>query len=373
MIDATSTGRQLDRRVFALAVPAVGALLADPLLGVVDTAVAGRVSVTALGALGLGTALLGAGTWIFNFLVFGTTSAVARAAGAGRGDLAGRRVVHATAVADVLGVVVAVAVFVGAQALVRLSGAVDDLVEPATAYLRVRAVGLPFVLVAMVGHGAFRGVGDTRTPLLVVVVANVVNATLDIVLVVFGDGGLVGIAWATVAAEVVAVAMLAVLIRRTGLELSGHGLPSRSEVGVLLRVSRDVVLRTGGLVGGLLLVAAAAARIDAATAAGHQVLYQVFILAAFAQDSLAIAGQSLVGNALGRDDRDLARRLARRLLGWGTLLGLAYRRRAATRWAGWCRGCSPTMPRWSPWSAPPGRSARSSRCPVASRSSSTAC
>lgn len=316
------TGRQLDRRIFALAVPAVGALLADPLLGVVDTAVAGRVSITALGALGLGTALLSAGTWVFNFLVFGTTSAVARAAGAGRDDLAGRRVVHATAVAAVLGVVVAVLVYVGAEWLVRVSGAVDELVEPAAAYLRVRAVGLPLVLVAMVGHGAFRGVGDTRTPLVVVVIANVVNATLDVVLVVLGDGGLTGIAWATVAAEAIAVVLLALLIRRTGLQLQGHGLPTRSEVGVLLRVSRDVVLRTGGLVGGLLLVAVAAARIDAATAAGHQVLYQVFILAAFAQDSLAIAGQSLVGNALGREDRDLARRLTRRLLGWGTGLGL---------------------------------------------------
>lgn len=316
------TGRQLDRRILALAVPAVGALLADPLLGVVDTAVAGRVSVTALGALGLGTALLSAGTWVFNFLVFGTTSAVARAAGAGRDDLAGRRVVHATAVAVGLGVVVAVLVYLGAEWLVRVSGAVDELVEPAAAYLRVRAVGLPLVLVAMVGHGAFRGVGDTRTPLFVVVVANVVNATLDVVLVVLGDGGLTGIAWATVAAEAVAVVLLALLVRRTGLQLAGHGLPTRTEVGVLLRVSRDVVLRTGGLVGGLLLVAVAAARVDAATAAGHQVLYQVFILAAFAQDSLAIAGQALVGNALGRGDRDLVRRLTRRLLGWGTGLGL---------------------------------------------------
>jgi MATE family multidrug resistance protein len=174
----------------------------------------------------------------------------------------------------------------------------------------------------MVGHGAFRGVEDTRTPLLVVVVANVVNATLDVVLVVWGDGGLTGIAWATVAAEAVAVVLLAGLIRRTGLTLTGHGLPSRAEVADLLRVSRDVVLRTGGLVGGLLLVAAAAARVDTATAAAHQVLYQVFIFSAFLQDSLAVAGQALVGNALGRDDDADVLRLTRRLLGWGVGLGV---------------------------------------------------
>ena len=320
--DAPATGRQLDRRILALAVPAVGALLADPLLGVVDTAVAGRVSVTALGALGLGTALLGAGTWVFNFLVYGTTSAVARAIGAGRDDLAGRRVVHATAVAIGLGLVVAAVVGLFAEPIVRLSGAVDELVEPTATYLRVRAVGLPFVLVAMVGHGAFRGVEDTRTPLVVVVVANVINATLDIMLVVLGDAGLAGIAWATVAAEVTAVVMLGVLIRRTGLTLSGHGLPTRAEALELLRVSRDVVLRTGGLVGGLLLIAAAAARVDAATAAAHQVLYQVFIFSAFLQDSLAVAGQALIGTAIGRDDDAYALRLTRRLLGWGVGLAL---------------------------------------------------
>ena len=317
------SGRQLDGRILGLAVPAVGALLADPLLGVVDTAVAGRVSVTALGALGLGTALLGAGTWVFNFLVYGTTSAVARAAGAGHDDLAGRRVVHATAVAVGLGVVVALVVGLLAEPIVRLSGAVDELVAPTAAYLRVRAVGLPFVLVAMVGHGAFRGVEDTRTPLLVVVVANVVNATLDVVLVVYGDGGLTGIAWATVAAEVVAVVLLATLVRRTGLQLTGHGLPTRAEAAELLRVSRDVVLRTGGLVGGLLLVAAAAARVGTATAAAHQVLYQVFLFSAFLQDSLAVAGQALVGNAIGRGDDGLALRLTRRLLGWGVGLAVA--------------------------------------------------
>ena len=103
----------------------------------------------------------------------------------------------------------------------RLRARSTTLVAPAASYLRVRAVGLPFVLVGMVGHGAFRGVGNTRTPLLVVVVVPTSSTpALDVVLVVLGDGGLVGIAWATVAAEVIAVVLLAALVRRTGLELA---------------------------------------------------------------------------------------------------------------------------------------------------------
>ena len=315
--------RTIDRRVVALAVPAVGALVADPLLGVVDTAVAGRVSTAALGALGLSVALLGAGTWVFNFLVYGTTSAVARAVGADDAVAAGRRVVHAAVVATGIGLVVATLLLVGAPTLVRAADAVPELVPPAVDYLRVRAVGLPFLLLAMVGHGAFRGVGDTRTPLLVVLLANVVNATLNVVLVVYGGFGLAGIAWATVAAEVLAVVVFAVLLRRLDLDLTGHGLPDRAALKELLVVSRDIVLRTGGLLLGLLLVASAAARVGVVTAAAHQVLYQVFLLSSFLLDALAVAGQAIVGGALGRGDTALALATARRLVRWGIGAGLA--------------------------------------------------
>jgi Na+-driven multidrug efflux pump len=272
------TTRQIDRRVVALAIPAVGALIADPLLGVVDTAVAGRVSVTALGALGLGTALLTAGTWIFNFLVVGTTTSVARAMGAGDAEAAGRRVAHAAWIAAGLGLVVGAALLVGADLFVRTTGAVDALVDPAVTYMRIRAVGLPFILLGMVGHGALRGVGDTRT-------------------------------------------MLAVR-RRAGLLLSGHGRPNRAAVRAMFVVSRDVVLRTGGLLLGLLLIATAAARVDIATAAGHQVLFQIYLLTAFVQDSVAVAGQTMIGTALGRGDAVGTQAIVRRLTGWGVVLGV---------------------------------------------------
>jgi MATE family multidrug resistance protein len=311
----------IDRRVVALAVPAIGALVADPLLGAVDTAVAARVSTEALGALGLAVALLAAGTWVFNFLVLGTTTTVARARGAGDPAAGGRRIVHAAVVAVGLGLVVAAILLAFAGPIVRASGAVDGLVGPAAAYLRVRAVGLPFLLLGLVGHGAFRGVGDTRTPLLVVVGSNLLNATLNGVLV-FGFGfGLVGIAWATVAAEVAAVLLFVVLLRRLDIDLRGHGLPDRAALRDLVLVSRDIVLRSLALVLGLLLLATAAARVDAVTAAAHQILFQVFILSAFVLDSVAVASQSMVGEAMGRDDPDTVRRIARRLVGWGVSTG----------------------------------------------------
>lgn len=315
--------RSRHRQILFLAVPAIGSLIADPLLGAVDTAVAGRLGTEQLGALGLAVGVTTAVTWIFNFLVHGTTATVAQAMGRGDQEAAGRRVAHAGVAALALGIVGAVVLLAAAPALVRLFGAVDALVDPSVTYLRVRALGIPFALLAFVGHGAFRGVSDTRTPLVVVIVANVLNGLMDVVLV-FGFGfGLAGIGAATVVAEITAVVMFAVLIRRAGLPLGGHGLPTRQQIRALVIVSRDLVLRTGGLIAGLFAITAAAARIGELTAASHQVLWQTFLLLAFLLDGFAIAAQSMVGSALGRGDESGARSVVRDLLRWGVGVGVA--------------------------------------------------
>jgi putative MATE family efflux protein len=311
------------RRILALALPATLTLVADPLMGIVDTAVVGRLGARQLGAMGLAVALLTALSWAFNFLVFGTTSAVARAVGAGTRGVAGERVSYAAQVALVLGVGVGVVLVAGAAVLLRASGAVEDLVAPATTYLRVRALGVPFLLLGYVGHGAFRGVSDTRTPLVVVAVANVLNAVLTVVLVYPAGLGLAGAAWGTVAAEVATVVLFALLLHRAGLPLAGHGRPDRAALRSLLVVSRDLFLRTGALTFGLLAVTAAAARVGAVTAAAHQVLWQTWIVVSFLMDGFAIAAQAMVGTALGSGDADDAQQTARALLGWGLGGGVA--------------------------------------------------
>src|SRR5690606_14372597 len=195
------------------AVPAIGTLVADPVMGLVDTAVVGRLGAAQLGALGLAVAVLAAVSWIFNFLVFGTTSTVARAVGAGQRATAGRRIAHAARVAGALGIAVAALLLVAAPTLLRWSGAVDELLDPAVSYLRIRAIGVPFILLGFVGHGAFRGVSDTRTPLGIVIAANVVNAVLTVWFVLGLELGIAGAAWATVAAEVVTVVAFGVAFR----------------------------------------------------------------------------------------------------------------------------------------------------------------
>jgi len=316
-----------------LAVPAVGTLIADPLMGLVDTAVVGRIGAAELGGLGLAVAVLSTVAWVFNFLVYGTTSTVARALGAGDALGALRRVRASIRAALLIGAAVGIALWAIAPRLLAALGAVDALVGPGSDYLRVRAIGVPFLMLTYVGHGAFRGASDTRTPLTIAVGSNVLNAVLTVLLV--GPFGIVGVAAATVVAEAAAVVAFVVLLPRAGVprrgllrdRALGGGIEGRgtdgtdspistgagdlAEVVTLLRVGRDLFLRTGGLTLGLLAVSAAAARLGVVSAAAHQVLHQVMLLGSFTLDGLAVAGQATVGTALGRGDREEAAALGR--------------------------------------------------------------
>jgi putative MATE family efflux protein len=306
-----------------LAVPAAATLMADPLMGLVDTAVVGRIGAAELGGLGLAVAVLSTVAWVFNFLVYGTTSSVARALGSGDADGACRRVRAAVRAALVLGMSVGIVLWMVAPTLLGALGAVDALIGPGSDYLRVRAIGVPFLMLTFVGHGAFRGASDTRTPLIVAIGSNVLNAVLTVLLV--GPFGIIGVAAATVAAEAAAVAAFVVLLPRAGVartgllrdrasSADGASIAAGSdlaEVRALLRVGRDLFLRTGGLTLGLLAVSAAAARTGVVTAAAHQVLFQVMMLGSFTLDGLAVAGQATVSTALGRGERDEAAALGR--------------------------------------------------------------
>jgi putative MATE family efflux protein len=334
-VSAPADVRRRVRTLVALAIPSVGALVADPLMGVVDTAVVGRIGAAQLGGLGLGVAVLTSVSWIFNFLVIGTTSTVARAVGRGARADATRHVATAVHVALLTGLIMGTLLLVAAPWLLRSLGAVDELLAPATTYLRVRAFGVPLLLLTFVGHGAFRGSSDTRTPMLIAVGSNIVNAVLTFALV--GPFGIAGVAAATVVAELLAVAAFLLLLPRVGLapwQVLRDGLPSWQESRALLVVGRDLFLRTGALLLGYLAISAAAARMGTVIAAAHQVMLQILFVSAFTLDAIAIAAQATIGTALGRGDRDEAVALGRTATALGAAAGgiLTILLLAAARW-----------------------------------------
>jgi putative MATE family efflux protein len=303
-----------------LAVPALGALAADPLVSLVDTAFVGRLGAVALGALGVNSAVFTLVFFLFNFLAYGTTPLVGQAVGAGRPDTAGRIVTQALALAVAIGVVILAVLELLTGPILAVMGAGPELQAPAATYLRIRALAAPAVLVVTVGHGAFRGFQDTRTPLVATLGLNLVNLVLDPVLI-FGLGwGIAGAAWATAVAQWAgAVWFFILLARLTRLSWAELRLESLLP---LLRVGGQLTVRTLSLLGTLTLATAVAARVGTVAVAGHQVAAQLWTFLALVVDALAIAAQALVSRYLGSGDPGAARQAADRMLQWGLLLGL---------------------------------------------------
>ncbi|MEJ2287967.1 MAG: MATE family efflux transporter [Deinococcales bacterium] len=310
-----------DRAILALALPALGALAADPLVSLVDTAIVGRLGATPLAALGVNTSLFSLAFVAFNFLAYGTTPMVGRALGRGDRQGAGRVVVQALTLAVVAGVAALVLLQLAAVPLLRAMGADGALLAPALTYLRIRALAGPALLLIEASNGAFRGFLDTRTPLIVTVGLNLVNLVLD-PLFIFGFGwGLAGAALATAIAQWLGAAgfLLALFTRRgTAIHLP-VALPRPRELVPFLRVGGEMLLRTGSLVGTQALATAVAARVGVAQVAAHQVAAQLWLFLALTIDALAVAGQGLVATYRGGDRPGDARAVSDRLL----LLGLA--------------------------------------------------
>jgi MATE family, multidrug efflux pump len=316
-----------DGAIAALAIPALGTLAMDPLVSIVDTAWVGRLGTEALAALAIASAVFAAVFSIFNFVSMTITPLVAGEVG--RRDLrrAGDVTRSAIAVSLGVGVVVAIIAIVLIDPIVSGFGPAEAVATDATAYLAVRFLALPALLVAMVGHGVFRGHSDTRTPLYVAIGMNLANVVLDPVLI-FGLGlGVVGAAWATVIAQGgAAVAFLVLILGTRSVRLGTDGPWRRSpsvHIGRILRAGFPMMIRSAALLAALTATTIAASRIGTAEVAAHQIALQVWLFMSFILDSYAVAAEAMVGTDLGRGHVGDARVISNRLLALGFVSGCA--------------------------------------------------
>jgi putative MATE family efflux protein len=314
---------RLDRRILAIAVPALGSLLIQPMYVLTDTAVVGHLGTASLGGLALATTVLSTLVWVFNFLSYGTTVRVA--VRRGRGDVAGAAgdALQGLWLASGIGLVVAAVIGVGAGTLVELLGDDPTVIEHGTLYLRISAVGVPFHFVTLASIGYLYGIPDTRRPFLVAAIANVANVIIELLLVFGFDWGIAGSAWGTVIAEMISAAvMLAIVIPR----LRADGLHRLEVVPRVMwdvvKVGAHLVQRTAFLLAALALATASASRVGRDQLAAHQIVAQLFLFLAIGVDMFKVAGQSLVGHALGAGRPDEARDVVRHLYGWAWRVGV---------------------------------------------------
>jgi putative MATE family efflux protein len=310
-----------DREIVRLALPALGALAAEPLYVLADTAIVGHLGRPQIAALGLaGTVLAGAFT-IFNFLTYGTTAVVARASGAGRSDEAARLAAQALWASLGIGVVLLVVCEIVADPLLAGLGGHGRSGHFALVYFRIAAIGLPAALVALAGQGYLRGVSNLRRPLEIVVAANVLNLVLEVVFVYVFHWGIAGSAAGTAIAQAaMGVAFVVELLRPH----APSRRPSWREMRPLVRVGRQIFVRTLALYASFLVAASVLARMGDAELGAHQIAYQLFIFIALVLDALGIAAQVIVGRTLGAGDTEGAYAAALRMIAWSVVVGLGF-------------------------------------------------
>ncbi|KPH99677.1 MATE efflux family protein [Actinobacteria bacterium OK006] len=314
--------RRHDREIVALAVPAFGALVAEPLFVMADSAIVGHLGTAQLAGLGVASALLTTAVSVFVFLAYATTAAVARRVGAGDLRAAIRQGMDGIWLALLLGAVVIAVVLPTAPALVELFGASHTAAPYATTYLRISSLGIPAMLIVLASTGVLRGLQDTKTPLYVAVGGFVANAALNAGLVYGAGLGIAGSAWGTVIAQFgMAAVYLFVVVRGA----RKHGAPLRPDaagIRACAQAGAPLLVRTLSLRTILMIATAVAARLGDADMAAHQIILSLWSLLAFALDAIAIAGQAIIGRHLGANDAQGAREACRRMVQWGIASGV---------------------------------------------------
>jgi len=304
-----------------LAIPAFGALIAEPLYVLTDTAVVGHLGTPQLGGLAVASTVLLTLYAVFIFLAYGTTAAVSRLLGAGDEREAAHQAVQSMWLALFIGLGVTVIGLGLSGPLVGWMGAEGAVRTNALVYLRISLVGVPAMLLVLAGAGYLRGLQDTRTPLLVAIGTAVANLVIEVALIYGLDQGIGASALATVLAQ---VAGAAVYIRRVGWAARRRGAdlaPHPASLAALARVGRDLLVRTAALRAALVVAVAVAARLGSTDVAAHQIAFEIWNFLALGLDAIAIAAQAMVGRALGAGDGDGARAAGRRMIEWGVALG----------------------------------------------------
>ncbi|MBQ6682915.1 MAG: MATE family efflux transporter, partial [Bacteroidales bacterium] len=320
--------------ILKLALPAIVTNITVPLLGLVDTAIVGHMgAATYIGAVSVGAMIFNLVYWVFGFLRMGTSGMTAQAYGrqdlTEAGRLLGRSVMVALAVALVLLVLQRPL----CEVMLWFIGPTEDVRPLAVTYFYIVVWGAPAMLCLYALTGWMIGMQNTRLPMVVSILQNVVNILASLVLV-YGLGMKVeGVAIGTVVALYAGVLTAAALLWRNYRRVLAVNDRGRSEKGLLsaveqlgpfFRVNRDIFLRTLFLVAVNLYFTSAGARQGATILAVNTLLMQLYLLFSYIMDGFAFAGEALGGRYWGASDRVMLRRVVRRLFGWGAAMTVLF-------------------------------------------------
>lgn len=321
--------RDAQRRVWHIALPLILSNISVPLVGLVDTAVIGHLDAAYhLGAVAVGSTLFTFVLWATGFLRMGTTGFAAQACGSGDGNELRRILLQAIWLA----VLISLLVWLFRTPLLNLGlhylQSSESLLEQARAYFQIRLFSLPAALANFVLIGWFIGAQNSRVPFAMLLTVNLTNMLLDLLLVVGLGMGVEGAAWASVCGDLLGLLLGLALLRPTLRQYPGafdwvRALRLKGAA-PLLRVNRDILIRTLALQAVFYLLVVQGSRLGDEVVAANAVLLNFLLITSHALDGLAHALEALGGHALGKRDRRTLVQVLVITTGWSLLLSLAF-------------------------------------------------
>ena len=313
--------KSLARQIIALALPALGALIAEPIFLLADAVIIGRLGVAELAGFGLGSALIQTVVGMMIFLAYSTTSSVARAVGAKRENLALGMGRDGLAVAFLLGIGLALLGLLATGPTLSLMGATGDTYGFALDYVLASLAGLPAMLLVLAATGLLRGFQDTTTPLIVAAAGFGANIVLNIALVYGLNMSVAGAGWGTSIAQWgMAAAYLWILLPRMK-AAKVRFTPTRAGMIANTKVGSWLMLRTASMRAAFLITVWVATDMGDQILAAHQLIMTIYSTLAFVLDAIAIAAQALIGKELGAGRVDVAGQLNKTMMRWGVYFG----------------------------------------------------
>lgn len=322
----------VDRQILQIALPSIVSNVTVPLLGMIDVAIVGHMGDAAyIGAVAVGAMIFNLIYWLFSFLRMGTSGMTAQALGRRNlGEVTQIVVRSAIVAAGVALLLIALQVpLMGG--MFWLIGPTADVAPLAACYFRIVVWGAPASLVLFVLMGWYVGMQNTRIPMFVSIMQNVVNIVASLVLV-YGCGMKIeGVAIGTVFAQYIGVLVaVGLLVKHYGKVFRRYGCMKmewgrmKASAASDYRVNRDIFLRTLCLVAVNLYFTAAGARQGTVILSVNTVMLQLYLFFSYFMDGFAYAGEALCGRCYGAGNGVAFRKTLRRLFVWMFIVTAAF-------------------------------------------------
>lgn len=314
----------INRQIIKLSFPNIISNFSVPLLGAVDTALMGRLdNELYLGALGIGSVMFSFIYWGFGFIRMASTGLTAQSYGEKNYSECGLLLQRCLCISVICSLLLLILQWILADLSFLLINTSQEVEKLTKTYFHIRILAAPATLCLHAFHGVFLGLQNSKYPMVLTIIVNIVNIVLNFVFVILLEMKIEGVAIATVIAQYIGLILASALfLNRYGHLINTWRISTileSSKLKQLLIISNDIFIRTLCLILSQAYFTAKSAAIGDAILAVNTILLQYIYLMSYAIDGFAFAAESIIGKYIGAKDMQNFKRTTHQIFLWSFL------------------------------------------------------